>query len=108
MANHTPEGYVKRETVSYLRAMGWLVFHVQQGMMSYPGISDLIAIKKGVTVFIEIKAPERISLKDGKKRPAGKLSEAQAKFMQDVVEHGGLYRVVYGNKEYTEINAMVK
>jgi Holliday junction resolvase-like predicted endonuclease len=45
------------------------------------GICDLIALKDGVTIYIEVKAPK------------GKLSPHQEAFARKIDEHGGLFIV---------------
>lgn len=48
-----------------------------------PGMSDFIAIIKGVPVFIEAKAP------------GGKQSPAQKEFQQKVIDAGGQYWLIF-------------
>lgn len=76
------EKHIKKQIKDYLNCQGWFNFPVMQGMGSYPGISDRIAIKDGIVLFIEIK------------RPNGKLSEHQKRFKHEVEYHCGNYIVV--------------
>jgi len=78
----TPETALKRQIRDYLRLKGWFVFHVLQGLGAYRGISDMIALKAGRVVFLEVKSPR------------GKQNENQRKFQQDVEDHGGEYWLV--------------
>lgn len=78
----TPEGIVRRDVKRELKANGWYVFHVQQGPLSHKGISDLIAVRDGKTVFIELKARN------------GRQSSDQVEFETEISSHGGKYMVV--------------
>ena len=51
------ENDVKCQVKDYLRIMGWFWFYNRQGLGSYPGIPDFIAIKNGRTIYIEAKSP---------------------------------------------------
>jgi len=84
----TAETAVKRQVKDWLRWKGWFYFHIQQGLGSYKGIPDLIAVKDGVVLFIEVKAPN------------GKLTPDQKKFKKDLEEHGGKYIVA---RDYRDI-----
>lgn len=68
----------------YLRLRGWFVIRMQQGLGSYKGISDLIAVKEGLTVWIEVKTA------------SGKLSKHQKQFREQITASGGIYIVVRG------------
>lgn len=61
------------------------VFHwkVHQGLGSTPGVADILGCYKGRLLAIEVKA--------GK----GRLSEAQAKFLNRVRDEGGIAIVAY-------------
>ena len=81
-----PKGPTETEIQSaireYLRWRGWFVIRHQQGLGCHKGLSDLTAIKKGRTVYIEVK------------NIFGKLSEKQIEFKSDIENHGGIYLVV--------------
>jgi hypothetical protein len=79
----TPEGELKASVKKYLRLTGWFVFHVQQGMYSYPGIADIVAMRDGICLWIETKTKPRIQ------------STAQIKFQNDIEEAGGIYLLIY-------------
>ena len=52
-----PETIIQGQVRDALRLDGWYVIRHQQGMGSHPGLSDLTAIKDGVTIYVEIKTP---------------------------------------------------
>lgn len=89
----TPEGLIKNQVRQYLRYNSWFVFHVQGGPLSYPGVSDFIAVKCGKVAFIEVKRAEGAS-RTGRKLAEGKLSKEQERFRDDVVARGGEFFVV--------------
>lgn len=64
-----------------LRWNGWFVIRHQQTLGSHRGLSDLTAIKDGVTVYIEVKTM------------SGVLSADQEAFRDEVEAHGGTYIV---------------
>jgi len=73
------EGDILKQCRDYLRYRGWFVIRIQQGLGCHKGISDLICVKNGKVLFLEIKAT------------GGKLSPHQVKFCADVRGHGGIY-----------------
>jgi Holliday junction resolvase len=75
----TPETLVKREIRSGLKYTGWFCFHVLQGMGAYKGIPDMIAVRRGVTIYIEAKAPK------------GTQSDDQKEFQRRLEAAGGCY-----------------
>jgi len=76
------ENDVKKQIKQYLTLMGWFHFHILQGLGSYLGIPDIIAIKNGRVLFLEIK------------KPGGKLSPGQIIFRDMILSHGGEYYMV--------------
>jgi Holliday junction resolvase len=86
----TPENAVKAEVRGYLKLTGWFVFPVLQGLGAYRGISDMIAIKNGLVLFIECKSKR------------GKLNGEQMKFKEDLKWNGGHYIVARGYEEVKE------
>jgi Holliday junction resolvase len=78
---------VKKQVRDYLRIRGWFVFSIWQGGMSYKGISDLIAIKKGKVLFVECKSPK------------GQLRPDQKKFKKSIEASGGTYIVARGYED---------
>lgn len=73
------ESDIQRVIKSWLQWQGWFVFKIHQSAISYKGIADLCAVKRGRTVWIEVKALR------------GKQSPDQEKFQKDIEEHGGEY-----------------
>lgn len=76
------ETEIMRGVRDYLQITGWFVVRIQQGLGSHKGIADLVAIKNGITVWIEVKT-ER-----------GRLSNHQELFADCVRKAGGKYVVV--------------
>lgn len=76
-----PETEIQNSVRDLLRADGWFVIRHQQGMGAHKGLSDLTALKDGVTIYVEIKTPK------------GRLSEWQEIFKKDIEAHGGRYIV---------------
>lgn len=74
-----PETVIQNQIRDLLRMDGWFVIRHQQGMGCHKGLSDLTAIKDGVTIYIEVKTK------------TGKQSDGQRQFQQDIENHGGTY-----------------
>lgn len=51
----SPETAIKKQIKDYLNLYGWFCFPVLQALGAHKGISDMIACKNGITLFIEIK-----------------------------------------------------
>jgi len=77
-----PETAILRAVAGYLRAAGWYVIRIQQGMGCHKGMSDLVCIRKGRVVFAEVKTPK------------GRLSDWQQGFRQVIANEGGEYVVL--------------
>lgn len=75
------ESMIQRSIMETLRWKGWFVVKIHQSLGSYKGIADLYAIKKGRSVWIEVKTA------------TGKLSEHQEQFKVDIERNGGIYIV---------------
>lgn len=86
----TPEGELKQAIKKYLRLTGWFIFHVQQGMYSYHGIADMVAVRDGIHLWIETKIMPR------------KQSPAQIKFQYDIEQAGGIYILAYSIDDLIE------
>jgi hypothetical protein len=82
MPKQQPETPIRKAVKQYLSLKGWFVFTVLQGLGAHPGISDLIGVKDGHVVFIEIKTE------------TGRQSEKQVSFEENVKSHGGNYIVL--------------
>lgn len=72
---------IKAQVRQYLALKGWAVFNILQTFGCHKGISDLICIRNGRVVFVELKTAR------------GRLSEHQMRFRQEIAEHGGEYVV---------------
>jgi Holliday junction resolvase len=76
------ESQIQTDIKDYLTWSGWFVFKIhQQGKYCFRGITDLIAIKNGLTIYVEIKTPK------------GRLSDDQISFMENIKNHGGIHIV---------------
>lgn len=80
----TTEGDILRAVRDFLRLHGWKVVRIHQSLGSERGIPDLVAIRGGKTVWIEVKTPN------------GRLSEYQERWLQDLEDHGGWWIVARG------------
>lgn len=72
---------IRKQIQDYLRWQGWFVYYNLQGLGSYPGLSDLVAVKNGRVVHIEIK------------KSTGRQSDKQKKFQKDLERAGGEYLI---------------
>ena len=84
------ESDIRRQVRDYLRVKGWFVFHVLQGLGCYLGVTDLIAVKDGRVLFIELKTAR------------GRQSQHQKKFQADLEAAGGEYVLCRGIKDLQE------
>lgn len=86
------ENDVRRVVRDYLRLRGWFVFHILQGLGSYKGTPDLIAVNSGRVLFIELK------------KPVGwKHSDPQKQFQKDIREHNGEYHLIKCLEDIIEV-----
>ena len=85
------ENDVKRVVKDYLNIKGYFNFHILQGIGSFKGIPDIIAIKAGRVLFLEIK------------KPKGKQSEYQKQFQIFIEGHGGEYYIVRSLEDLMKI-----
>jgi len=76
------ENDVKRQVKDYLSIKGWYNFPILQGLGSFNGIPDRIAIKNGRTIYLEIK------------RPKGKQSPGQIEFEWNITNQKGEYYLI--------------
>jgi len=76
------ESEIQKMVIEWLRWHKWFVYKNHQTLGSYKGVADLTAIKNGKVWWIEIKTP------------AGKLSEWQKNFREDILKHGGNYVII--------------
>lgn len=73
------ETAIRRQIQDYLRWTGWFVYYNLAGLGSYPGLSDLVAVRGGRVVHIEVKTPK------------GVQSEKQKRFQRKLEAAGGEY-----------------
>jgi len=74
---------VRKVCKDYLKFTGWFVFHLLQGLGCYPGLTDIVAIKSGRVLFIELKKPGK-----------SEQTEKQKKFQADIERMGGEYILI--------------
>ena len=74
-----PETVILRAVRRHLEIDGWYVVRIQQGLGCVKGIADLVAMKFGRTVWIEVKTA------------TGRQSDYQVDFERAVVAHGCEY-----------------
>ncbi len=76
------ENEIRAQVRDYLRLKGWFLYYNLAGLGAYPGLSDIVAVKGGRIIHIELKTKR------------GKQSDNQEKFQTDLEAAGGEYRVV--------------
>lgn len=76
-----PESAILRAIRDYLRLRGWTVYRQQAGPLTVKGWPDLIAIRSGEVIGIEVKTP------------TGRLSEYQAEMQEEWSRQGIRYLV---------------
>ena len=74
-----PESAILHGVRDHLRGQGFMVIRNVAGLGTHPGLSDLIAVRDGLSIFVEVKTA------------SGRLSEAQERFRRDVEAHGASY-----------------
>jgi hypothetical protein len=79
-----PETVILRAVRRHLETDGWHVVRLQQGLGCVKGAADLVALKDGRTVWLEVKTA------------TGRQSDYQRDFEKTIAAHGGQYRVVRG------------
>jgi len=73
------EKTIMKQIAYSLTFHGWFVFRVPPSLYGQKGLCDLIAVKNGITVFIEVKTPR------------GKQTEDQKVFEMKLQQAGGIY-----------------
>lgn len=82
------ESDIKKQCKDYLDLNHWFSFPVHsQSYYAKKGISDRIAVKNGIVLFIEFKTDK------------GKQSKYQVEFMNNIIENGGHYFIVRSVEE---------
>ncbi len=77
------ESHIRKQITDYLRLRGWFVFYNLAGLGCYPGLSDLVAVKRGRVIFLEVK------------KPGGRQGKNQKKFQEDLERAGGEYLMAF-------------
>ena len=91
-AHQQPETAILRVCAGYLRAAGWFVIRVQQGLGAHKGVSDLICVRRGRVVFAEVKTAK------------GRLSDWQDAFRLTITNEGGEYVVLRCLEDAVDMN----
>jgi hypothetical protein len=78
----TPETALKKSIKQVLSNCGYFCHHIMQGLGSYPGTPDIIAIKDGLVTMIEAKSPK------------GRQSEHQKAYQSSWELRGGTYLLI--------------
>lgn len=76
------ENDIKLQCKQYLSLRGWFHFPILQGLGSFDGIPDRIAIKNGRTIYLEVK------------KPGGKQSPSQVEFEGNIKYQKGEYYLI--------------
>lgn len=87
MKKITPETAIKGQIKGWLSINGWFHFHILQGLGAFKGCPDIVAIKDGLVLFIEVKTD------------TGKQSANQEAFEHSIVEQGGHYLIARGYED---------
>ena len=90
------ETEIRNDIRNFLRLHGWKVVRIVQSVLSEKGIPDLIAVRGGQTVWIEVK------------RPTGKLSKEQEEFLEDLEDHGGWWIVARSVEDVEHLGGAAK
>jgi hypothetical protein len=93
--SRTPETIVKDECSEWLTLNRWFHFNIKQAKYCYKGISDRIAMKGGIVLFIEFKTKKC------------KQSPEQLQFERDTVSKGCHYIIATKVEDillYLELN----
>ncbi len=90
------EADVLRMAREWLKMRGWFVVRIQQSMGAHKGVSDLIAVKRGLTVWMEIKGPN------------GRLSKPQEEFAAAIDAAGGFYAVIRNREDLENVSSVAK
>lgn len=87
---------IQNQIRDYLRMKGWFVIRHQQSMGSLKGLSDLSALKDGITIYIEVKTSK------------GHQSQYQMQFQHDIESHGGIYILARSIEDVADIEKYLK
>lgn len=82
---------VLRQVKDYLKIKGWRVIRLQQGPLCERGLPDLMILKDGKWICLEVKSSK------------GKLSPYQEQFRRDIQDHKGTYLWVSSLDQLREV-----
>ena len=91
------ESQIQKQAIELLKLSGYLVFRLNSGRarnnirLCPPGTPDLLAVKQGRVLWIEMK------------KPGGALSESQVGMITTLMNHGQEVAVVSGILELQEM-----
>jgi len=75
---------IKNQIKEYLSLKNWFHFPLLAGLGAYKGCPDMIALKDGIVLFIEIKVEK------------GRQSQYQQEFQKNIEKYGGKYLIIRG------------
>ena len=78
------ESEIRTQVKEYLQYKGWFVYYNLAGLGAYPGLSDLVAVKDGRVIHIELKTKK------------GRQSKRQVEFQRNIEAAGGVYIIARG------------
>lgn len=84
------ESSITKSIVTLAKSLGWWTFKIAGGPMQTSGIPDLLCIRGGRAVFLEVKQPGK------------KPSPLQAHRMKEIREVGGATAEVVTSKQEAE------
>ena len=116
MKKQTPETPILREICEYLDLKGYLFWrqnniavydpkikkHRKMPKYSMYGVSDILVLYKGQSLFIEVKIPKGID-EDGVEQKKTYQSKEQKEFQKKVEENGCMYLVVRSLEDISDI-----
>lgn len=116
MKKQTPETPILRTICEYLELKGYFFFRINnipvydprrkcfRAMPKYSikGVSDILVLHKGQSLFIEVKVPKGID-EDGIEQKKTYQSKDQKEFQKKVEENGCMYIVVRSLNDISDI-----
>jgi Holliday junction resolvase len=83
---------ITKSIKDYLKKNNWYVVKIAGGRFQQAGLPDLLAIKNGVTVFLEVKRPLKY-----------KISDIQTKTINDLKQAGVIAEIVFSVEDVKKI-----
>ena len=111
MKKNTPEGQVLQAVCEYLEAERYWFFRInnipvydprkkcfhKMPKYSVKGVSDILLLHKGQSIFIEVKVPKTATTKKTYQ------SKEQKEFMKNVIKNGCVYLVARSVEDISDI-----